>query len=78
VAVAAEASVVRLPRQDGPLDVPRTVIDLDALRTDTTPTGSGRSGRSGKPAAKRTDTGSDGTAVPPIVGRGGEDVSDWL
>ena len=23
-------------REDGPLDVPRTVIDLDALRTDTT------------------------------------------
>jgi hypothetical protein len=81
---AAEASVVRLPgavREDGPLGVPRTVIDLDALRTDTTPTGSGRSGRGGKPAAKRTDTGTDGTSVPPVnpvMGRGGEDVSDWL
>ena len=81
--VAAEASVVlpRASREDGPLDVPRTVIDLDALRTDTTGTsGSGR--RNGKPAAKRTgtDTGSDGVTAPvaPIVGRGGEDVSDWL
>src|SRR4051794_31262117 len=37
---AAEASmpVSRLSRQDGPLDVPRTVIDLDALRTDTAAT----------------------------------------
>src|SRR4051794_32665583 len=42
--VAAEASVVVLPpaarvaREDGPLDVPRTVIDLDALRTDNSGT----------------------------------------
>src|SRR4051812_30105040 len=88
---AAEASVVVLPpaaraaREDGPLDVPRTVIDLDALRTDTAHSpGSGR--RNGKPAAKRAatgDTGTDGAAptaapVTPITGRGGEDVSDWL
>jgi hypothetical protein len=72
-------------REDGPLDVPRTVIDLDALRTDTAHSpGSGR--RNGKPAAKRAatgDTGTDGAAstaapVSPITGRGGEDVSDWF
>jgi hypothetical protein len=88
---AAEAPVVVLPpaaraaREDGPLGVTRTVIDLDALRTDTTASGNATSGsgrRNGKPAAKRTgtDTGSDGASAPvtPIVGRGGEDVSDWL
>jgi hypothetical protein len=78
---AAEAPVVRLARQDGPLDVPRTVIDLDALRPGPVPSnGTGR--RNGKPAAKRTtaDAGADGATAPvtPIVGRGGEDVSDWL
>src|SRR3954447_166523 len=56
---AAEASVVRLPRaarEDGPLDVARTVIDLDALRTDTASTtgSTGSSRRNGKPAAKRS------------------------
>jgi hypothetical protein len=85
VAGAAEASVVRLPgigREDGPLDVPRTVIDLDGLRTDIpagNATGQGR--RNGKPAAKRTtELGTDGAAAPvnPVLGRGGEDVSDWL
>ena len=88
MAGAAEPSVVRLSRvarEDGPLDVPRTVIDLDALRTDTAHSpGSGR--RNGKPAAKRGatgDAGTDGTAptaapVTQITGRGGEDVSDWL
>lgn len=87
--VAAEASLVVLPpaarvaRMDGPLDVPRTVIDLDTLRTDSVSSnGTGRSGRNGKPAAKRaaSDTGADGTTTPvtPITGRGGEDVSDWL
>jgi hypothetical protein len=87
---AAEALVVRLPRQDGPLDVPRTVIDLDALRADITTgssgTGTGLGRRTGKPPAKRatgttgSDTGTDGASAPvtPIVGRGGEDVSDWL
>ncbi len=88
---AAEASVVVLPRgsrEDGPLDVPRTVIDLDALRADTPATnGTGSGRRKGKAAAKRTGTdngsGSDGASalaapVTPIVGRGGEDVSDWL
>jgi hypothetical protein len=83
---AAEASVVRLARvarEDGPLDVPRTVIDLEAFRADTTAssssTGTGRSSRGGKPAAKRTaESNAEGTAVPPVVGRGGEDVSDWL
>ena len=64
--------------------MPRTVIDLDALRTETTTgngTGSGR--RNGKPAAKRAASESGGTEgasapVTPIAGRGGEDVSDWL
>src|SRR3954452_14395406 len=58
---AAETPSVRLPRQDGPLDVPRPVIDLDALRTDTASNGSGtgRSGRNGRPAAKRTGTGTE-------------------
>jgi hypothetical protein len=86
--VAAETSVLVLPpaarvaREDGPLDVPRTVIDLDALRGDTAHSpGSGR--RNGKPAVKRAgsgDTGADGASnpAPPITGRGGEDVSDWL
>ena len=92
--VAAEASDVVLPpvarvaREDGPLDVPRTVIDLDALRTNTIPVanGSGSGRRNGKPAPKRAgsgDTGTDGATtsgapVTPISGRGGEDVSDWL
>ena len=70
-------------REDGPLDVPRTVIDLDALRTDTTGNGTGSGRRNGKPAAKRA---ASETAAPtgprlpstPITGRGGEDVSDWL
>src|SRR3954453_2090046 len=62
---AAEACVVVLPRasrEDGPLDGPRTVIDLDALRIETAPgngTGSGR--RNGKPAAKRAGSESGGT-----------------
>jgi hypothetical protein len=83
---AAEAPVVVLPRaarDEGPLDVPRTVINLDALRTDTpAANGSGSGRRNSKPAARRTgtDTGPDGASAPvtPIVGRGGEDVSDWL
>jgi hypothetical protein len=83
----AEASIVVLPRasrEDGPLAVPRTVIDLDALRTDpVSSNGTGR--RNGKPAAKRTaaDTGANGATAPvtpvnPVLGRGGEDFSDWL
>jgi hypothetical protein len=67
-------------RQDGPLDVPRTEIDLDALRNDSTASSrtSGRNG--GKPAARTREPGNGTPAAgePRVTGRGGEDVSDWL
>lgn len=68
-------------RPAGRLDMPRTSIDL------TTPDGGGKAGGRGKPVnrmGKAAPSTQDGAAapstlsVPPVVTRGGEDVSDYV